>query len=89
MKREEFYDWETNKKAEYKDPTTHKAVPRDGGPEPKKEGDLVKGGAFKKLENKLEHEGKSKDSAGAIAYAAGAAKYGKAGMAAKAKAGKK
>jgi anti-sigma28 factor (negative regulator of flagellin synthesis) len=43
--------------------------------------------AFKELESKLEHEGKSKESAGAIAYSVGEKKYGKAGMEAKAKAG--
>lgn len=39
---------------------------------------------FKALESKLEHEGHSEKSAGNIAYAIGAKKYGKAGMADKA-----
>lgn len=39
---------------------------------------------FKALQEKLEHEGKSKESAGSIAYAVGKKKYGKAGMAEKA-----
>lgn len=39
---------------------------------------------FKNMENKLEHEGHSKESAGNIAYAIGAKKYGKTGMSAKA-----
>ena len=72
-------------KAEYKDPITHKDVPRDGGPEPKK----MEKSAFKKLEHKVEKEGYSDQSAKKIAAAAGIAKYGKAGMEAKAKAGKK
>jgi anti-sigma28 factor (negative regulator of flagellin synthesis) len=47
----------------------------------------MKKGAFKELEHKLEDEGKSKESAGAIAYTVGKEKYGKKGMEAKAKAG--
>jgi hypothetical protein len=43
----------------------------------------AKDGAFAKLEGKLEKEGESKQEAGGVAYEAGAAKYGKAGMAAK------
>lgn len=43
--------------------------------------------AFKELEHKLEGQGKSEKSAGAIAYTVGKEKYGKAGMEAKAKAG--
>lgn len=43
--------------------------------------------AFKELEHKLEGEGKSEESAGAIAYTVGKKKYGKEGMEAKAKAG--
>lgn len=43
--------------------------------------------AFKDLEHKLEGEGKSEKSAGAIAYTVGKEKYGKEGMEAKAKAG--
>ena len=46
-------------------------------------------GAFKKLESKLEKKGYSKKSAGAIAYSAGAKKYGKEGMAKKAAAGRR
>ena len=42
-----------------------------------------------KLEHKVEKEGYSDQSAKKIAAAAGIAKYGKAGMEAKAKAGKK
>lgn len=49
----------------------------------------MKKGAFKELESKLEHEGKSKESAGAIAYSVGKEKYGKKGMEAKAEAAKK
>lgn len=45
--------------------------------------------AFKELEHKLEGEGKSKESAGAIAYTVGKEKYGKAGMERKAEAAKK
>lgn len=47
----------------------------------------MKKGAFKELEHKLEGEGKSEESAGAIAYSVGKEKYGKKGMEAKAKAG--
>lgn len=47
----------------------------------------MKKGAFKELEHKLEGEGKSKESAGAIAYTVGKEKYGKEGMERKAKAG--
>jgi hypothetical protein len=46
-------------------------------------------GAFKELESKLEHEGKSKESAGAIAYSVGKKKYGKEGMEHKAEAARK
>ena len=46
-------------------------------------------GAFKELEHKLEGEGKSKESAGAIAYSVGKKKYGKAGMEHKAEAARK
>lgn len=46
-------------------------------------------GAFKRLTKKLESQGKSASSAKKIAYAAGAKKYGKAGMARKAAAGRK
>jgi len=49
----------------------------------------MKKSAFKELENKLEHEGKSKESAGAIAYSIGKKKYGKEGMEHKAEAAKK
>ena len=49
----------------------------------------MKKGAFKELESKLEHEGKSKESAGAIAYSVGEKKYGKAGMEHKAEEAKK
>jgi len=49
----------------------------------------MKKGAFKELESKLEHEGKSKESAGAIAYSVGKKKYGKAGMEHKAEAARK
>ena len=45
--------------------------------------------AFKKLEEKLESEGKSKEQAGGIAYKVGAEKYGKAGMAKKAAEGRR
>jgi hypothetical protein len=45
-------------------------------------------GAFKKLEQKLERKGMSKKEAGGVAYNAGKAKYGKAGMARKAAAGR-
>lgn len=44
---------------------------------------------FKKLQNKLQKEGNSKKAAGAIAASIGRKKYGKAGMAKKAVAGKK
>lgn len=43
---------------------------------------------FSKLEGKLEKKGMSKKEAGGIAYNAGKAKYGKAGMARKAAAGR-
>lgn len=43
---------------------------------------------FDKLSNKIQGEGKSKESADAIAYSIGAKKYGKAGMAKKAAAGR-
>lgn len=46
-------------------------------------------GAFKKLVRKLEAKGKSPAQAGGIAYKAGAAKYGKSGMAEKSAAGRK
>lgn len=46
-------------------------------------------GAFKKLENKLERKGEPEHEAAAVAYEAGVKKYGKAGMAAKAAAGRK
>jgi anti-sigma28 factor (negative regulator of flagellin synthesis) len=49
----------------------------------------LKKGAFKRLEHKLEGEGKSEESAGAIAASIGDKKYGKAGMEAKAEAAKK
>lgn len=45
-------------------------------------------GAFKKLVRKLEANGKTAEQAGGIAYKAGAVKYGKAGMQAKAASGK-
>lgn len=44
---------------------------------------------FKKLVGELQKEGKSEDSARKIAYSIGAKKYGKAGMAKKAAAGRK
>ena len=44
---------------------------------------------FKKLVGELQKEGKSEDSAKKIAYSIGAKKYGKAGMAKKAAAGRK
>lgn len=43
---------------------------------------------FKKLEEKLEKKGMSKAEAGGIAYNQGVKKYGKAGMAKKAAAGR-
>jgi len=46
-------------------------------------------GPFTKLENKLERKGESQHEAAAVAYEAGAKKYGKAGMEAKAEAGRK
>jgi len=46
-------------------------------------------GAFKNLVSKLEAKGLPAKEAGGIAYNEGKAKYGKAGMAAKAKAGMK
>lgn len=49
----------------------------------------IKKSAFKELEHKLEDEGKSEESAGAIAYSIGKKKYGKAGMEHKAEAAKK
>lgn len=42
---------------------------------------------FKALQSKLESEGKSKEAAGKIAYSVGEKKYGKSGMARKAKVG--
>lgn len=48
-----------------------------------------KGGAFKKLVAQLMKKGQSKEAAQKIAYTAGVKKYGKAGMAAKAAAGRK
>ncbi len=48
-----------------------------------------KGGAFKRLVAQLMKKGKSKESAQKIAYTAGVKKYGKAGMAKKAAAGRK
>lgn len=45
-------------------------------------------GAFKRGEEKLERKGMSKKEAGGIMYNAGKAKYGKAGMARKAAAGR-
>ena len=45
-------------------------------------------GAFKKLVGKLEKKGLSAKEAGGIAYNQGAKKYGKAGMARKAAAGR-
>lgn len=47
-----------------------------------------KGGAFKKLVAQLVKKGKSMNAAQKIAYSIGAKKYGKAGMAAKAAAGR-
>lgn len=44
---------------------------------------------FKKLVKNLENQGKSPKQAGGIAYAIGAKKYGKQGMARKAAAGRK
>lgn len=44
---------------------------------------------FKKLQGKLQKQGNSKAAAGAIAASIGQKKYGKAGMAKKAAAGKK
>tara|TARA_R110001583_G_scaffold23353_4_gene86377 strand:- start:3384 stop:3542 length:159 start_codon:yes stop_codon:yes gene_type:complete len=44
---------------------------------------------FKKLVGELQKEGKSEESAKKIAYSIGAKKYGKAGMAKKAAAGRK
>jgi hypothetical protein len=46
------------------------------------------GGAFNKLSSSIQKSGKSKESADAIAYSIGVKKYGKAGMAAKAAAGR-
>lgn len=43
---------------------------------------------FKELTRKLESKGKSPEQAKGIAYEAGKAKFGKAGMEAKAKAGR-
>ena len=48
-----------------------------------------KGGAFKRLVAQLMKKGQSKEAAQKIAYSIGAKKYGKAGMAAKAAAGRK
>lgn len=46
-------------------------------------------GAFKRLVGKLERQGKSESSAKKIAAAVGRKKYGKAGMARKAAAGRR
>jgi hypothetical protein len=46
-------------------------------------------GAFKRLVRKLESKGKSAKQAGGIAYKVGVEKYGKAGMARKAAAGRR
>lgn len=46
-------------------------------------------GAFKKLVGKLERKGLSKKEAGGIAYIQGRKKYGAAGMARKAAAGRR
>lgn len=46
-------------------------------------------GAFKKLVSKLEKKGLPASEAGGIAYKQGVKKYGKAGMAEKAAAGRK
>lgn len=51
--------------------------------------DLVLSGAFKRLQAKLEAQGKSPEQAGGIAYKVGEEKYGKAGMEAKSLAGRK
>lgn len=48
----------------------------------------IMAGAFKRGEEKLERKGMSKKEAGGIMYNAGKAKYGKAGMARKAAAGR-
>ena len=50
---------------------------------------LGSGGRFKELTNKLEKQGKSADSAKAIAAAAGRAKYGDSRMQQMASAGRK
>lgn len=51
-------------------------------------GTTIMAGAFKKLVKKLESKGLPKSEAGGIAYKQGAKKFGKAGMAKKAAAGK-
>ena len=56
---------------------------------PKKSMKVGGGGRFEKLSDKIQAEGNSKEQADAIAAAIGRKKYGKAGMAKMAAAGKK
>lgn len=66
-----------------------KPVPTDPKAGRRESPKWMKDSAFKKLEEKLESEGKSKEQAGGIAYKVGAEKYGKAGMAKKAAEGRR